>query len=809
MKSWLLAGVLASNGGVGQAASLIDLNASNLVSRADLTLNTPASRSEEGLPIGNGRMGSLLWTSPSALKFQINRVDVFAQNSSTTSFPRADSDYGGGCGYVDINLVDAGEDVFAGEKFSQQLAVYDGLVTAHGRGVTARATAWQQHDVIAVEVDDQRAQPPAINIDLRMLRYQIQGFTGKNFDLAQAHTVVVQTGEQTASSQLDIQDGCILLTQEFREGDFFDASAVAVGVAGRPARARYLNESTLQLSVAPGNGPFRILISSVASFDPAKAAGRRALTELKSAMGKKFSELLADNSAWWGDFWSKGFVRLHSDDGRAELVEQNYTYYLYLMGSSSRGDYPPRFGGLIWNTCGDLRRWGSQYWWANTAAYYKGLLPAGRVDLMEPMFSLYSGMYDACAVAARQQWGSEGIWIPETVFYNGPERLPDDLAGELRDLYLVKKPWADRSDRFRRFAETKMRHDSRWNFQTDGHWDHGHYVVPDKGAGVFGSTTHILSDGANIAALYWDYYQFTLNEDWLRQRAYPMIQGAAEFYRHFPNIVRQTDGQLHVTHVNNGEGNWNSQDTEAELSAMHLIFPLAIRAAEILHTNSELQPLWRDFDRQLTRQPTTAHRERAGFGGFVARDTSEPPAGTPEERLKNRFLEFQWLGGFTDVAGIGGAQIFRNRLRLREGPGAIDAEHLGALAYGVHQALLDSSSPTPGEPPLLRVFTDWPKDWDAEFRLLARGNFLVTGSQRKGKIEFVELRSQSGAECRLKNPWPEGPVDLYRNGKKSEQLAGAMVAFQTTKDETIVVVPAGTAPPQHRTDRGSSSTPTE
>jgi hypothetical protein len=47
-----------------------------LVSRADLRLDRPAARSEEGLPIGNGRAGTLVWTTPSALRFQINRVDI-------------------------------------------------------------------------------------------------------------------------------------------------------------------------------------------------------------------------------------------------------------------------------------------------------------------------------------------------------------------------------------------------------------------------------------------------------------------------------------------------------------------------------------------------------------------------------------------------------------------------------------------------------------------------------------------------------------------------------------------------------------
>src|SRR3954471_21234956 len=87
-------------------AEKIDLQA--LVSRADLDYDKPASRSEEGQPIGNGRMGSLVWTTASALHFQINRVDVFGQDSSTTSFPKQDSDYASGCGYVDVNVASAG-----------------------------------------------------------------------------------------------------------------------------------------------------------------------------------------------------------------------------------------------------------------------------------------------------------------------------------------------------------------------------------------------------------------------------------------------------------------------------------------------------------------------------------------------------------------------------------------------------------------------------------------------------------------------------------------------------------------------------
>lgn len=361
-KSVFMAVVLSLSAPMPRAAAgtLIDVDYRSLVSRADLDYNEPARRSEEGMPVGNGRMGSLVWTSPSALKFQINRVDVSAQNCQTNSFPARDSDYGNGCGYVDIDFIDFGQDVFAGSAFRQHLSIYDGLMTAKGNGITARVLAWPARDVMAIEVDDQRSQPSPVNIDLRMLRYAIQYHSRQNYNLVTSHSVLYRTASHTAKSTLDIRDGRIILTQEFREGDYYDSSAIAIGVVGRQSKAKYANDSTVRLSAAPAKGRFTILIATAASFNPNDDVTALAIKELDAAAARGIEDLLADTSRWWHDFWSKGFVYMHSSDGQADFVEQNYTYFLYVMGASSRGKYPPRFGGMLWRTTGDMSRWGDR-----------------------------------------------------------------------------------------------------------------------------------------------------------------------------------------------------------------------------------------------------------------------------------------------------------------------------------------------------------------------------------------------------------------------------------------------------------------
>src|ERR1700728_3736686 len=110
--------------------SLLTYDYRSLVARSDLSFNTPAPSTHDGLPIGNGRMGTLVWTTPAALHYQINHVDLFCSGHNTQASPKGHTDYSAGCGYVDIDMVDFGNDVFAGEKFNQRLSVYEGLETA-------------------------------------------------------------------------------------------------------------------------------------------------------------------------------------------------------------------------------------------------------------------------------------------------------------------------------------------------------------------------------------------------------------------------------------------------------------------------------------------------------------------------------------------------------------------------------------------------------------------------------------------------------------------------------------------------------
>lgn len=806
-----------------------------IVAKSDLVYDTPVARSEEGLPLGNGRMGSLVWTTSSALKLQINRVDLQPINRDTDSFFERNSDYMGGCAFVDVGL---GSEAFPDGGTRQRLSVYDALADVQGRGVSARMLAWHAQDVMAIELDDRRQTPEPVEVALRMLR-----------------PAMVRTRNHTAASQVSVRGGRIVLTQEFREGAHVAKSAVAIALVGRVATARSVGETELRLAAPAARGRALVLIASAATLDANEDVVAGALRRLDAAAGKGFAALAADNAAWWKAFWERGTLSLHSADGVADYLAEHYHYYLYLMASTSRGAFPPKFNGMLWNTEGDLRTWGAQHWFANLSCYYEALFAANRLDLLDPMFSMYSGMFAAAATAARQQWGSEGIYIPETVWYDGLATLPEDIAAEMRDLYLLRKPWEQRSARFMAFARTKLPHSSRWNWFGGGSWIAGEWVPTERGFGPFGPVTHIMGTTAKVAYLYWRRYEYTLDAGWLRDRAYPMLKGAAEFYRTFPNVWKGEDGKYHIRHVNSNESVMGATDTDEDLSAMRGVFAAAIRASEVLDVDPALRARWREQLDNLAPLPTSDRPDAlrpadytgprvfvrglapvANGRGFTPDGNSLPmwffdivnlesadaallstanatldrafpngiSATTPAGVLSKipiaattlgrvdatRFLianQIRTLSAERPTAYKGGRPL-ANRMTLREGPQALDAERLGRAAEALQLALLQSFAPAPAGEPIIRLFPAWPPEWDADVTLRARGGFVVRASSRGGRIAFVELRSTARATARLRNPWGTEPVTLYRNGRRWQRLEGSLLTFETAPGDLLVAI---------------------
>ena len=87
-----------------------------------------------------------------------------------------------------------------------------------------------------------------------------------------------------ALSQIEARGDRIVLTQEFREDEYYNESAVAVGLAG--AMAEIADETEIRLTAPAPGRPFTILIASAASFDKQTSVVDLAVRQLDAAASR-------------------------------------------------------------------------------------------------------------------------------------------------------------------------------------------------------------------------------------------------------------------------------------------------------------------------------------------------------------------------------------------------------------------------------------------------------------------------------------------------------------------------------------------
>jgi len=103
----------------------------------------------------------------------------------------------------------------------------------------------------------------------------------------------------------------------------------------------------------------------------------------------------------------------------------------------------------------------------------------------------------------------------------------------------------------------------------------------------------------------------------------------------------------------------------------------------------------------------------------------------------------------------------------------------GMLSAGLQKGLLQSIAPDAGGAPV----------------------FLVSAAARNGAVSYVEIVSQLGGTCRIRNPWPDGKATLFRNGVEAADFAvtaQTLMTIKTQKGETIWLVKRGTKPADFR-----------
>jgi alpha-L-fucosidase 2 len=739
----------------------------------------PAVAWEEALPVGNGRIGAMVFGDPVHERLQLNEESIWAGSKINNNNPNAlktlpalqkalfESRYKDAWKLADQNFLGTPPRVRSyqplgdlyidydwngkTENYTRELNLETGIATTRftvgGKGVTQEVFASAPGNIIVVHISSQNKVP--VNASFKMTRKK-DAVVKINGNVLELTGQIIDQEDPKSGPGGEHMKFAGELRLSVKNGSTVAGDSVLI--------VKNATEITVRLTAATDYNIDKL------DFDRSINPTAKCKSILDRTEGMQLKELQRSHLEEYQKLFNRVSLSLGADslvskptndrlaamkNGAIDngLIALYFQYGRYLLMSSSRtpGVLPANLQG-IWNK--DMNApWNADFHTnINLQMNYWPAEVCNLPETTDPLVSFMEKLVVPGTVTAREMYGTEGWTI---------HHLTDP------------------------FGRTGV---------ADGVWG----ITP--------------MDGPWMTFPVYEHFLFTADTSFLREKAYPMMKGAAQFVLGF--LVESPEGFLVTNPSHSPENNFRDNKT-GEVSALtyaattdievaNALLDYCIEASEILNTDQEFATWLREVKKHLPPvkinskgviqewindydEPEPGHRHMSHLLGLypLAQFTPETPdLFRAAEATIERRLSFG--GGHT---GWSRAWIINLFARLQNGEKAY--EHLlGLLRKSTLTNLFDTHPPfqidgnfggTAGIAEMLiqshnnfiRLLPAIPKEWDrGEVKgLCARGGFVIDMKWDNNKLLEAKISSEKGGNCTLIYNGKEQEISLNKGQK--------------------------------------------
>ena len=784
-----------------------DVNYKDYLSKHDVVFQTPNYEGFEGLTIGNGNLGGIVWCNRNGIEMQINKSDLYDRTNSETPTTLR------GAARLRINFGIPNNEWLYLKDFEARMGMFD--ATSHFKS----ETPFSNTDIKTwVDAND---NVWIIDCDLKtfgelqsgtMVSIELERWGSRAFPGWYARINNQDPAVGLGKAKVNKLNNDIYFTEHLDGTDF----VVACRALGTQAAPCIRNAKTACLEIPQTNKIHAQILVSVVTSNESENLIEDAIKLLDKKEKETIEKAKLAHNDWWKKFWERSFISIPND-----YIENLYYYRRYLMASASRGSFPITFNGGLFTWNHDVRNWVTPHHW-NTQEQYWGLAVQNDCDLMLPYINTYTRLIPYGEEYAKERGVEDAILWTES----------HDFLGNMENKY--------RSDMVNNFTPASQ-----------------------------------------IAAVFWEYYQFTGDKKFLKEKCYPFMKKAAEFYVKY--LKWDSKKNEYVCFPTQPYENSNNQSVNSNTDRFMIegLFNWCVEAANELHADKDkvrqwkhvLNHLWapaildlpdrgKVFASAYTKDggiypdasnykvgpyhfdPHTTQVYPANILGLDDKDTEDfkiasnvaahQPSyrnaitpgsivsarlGRGEEalqKIKNNILHQQhfpqglfynldhWhgLSKYVDVSKNPDITCQRDYIYDKRthyntpnaGQSGLPAapfvqcgmESMSIMSTTLSEMLIQSHE---GK---IRIFPAIPADWTGGFVLGARGGFVVSSKvEKQHKVSFVGIESMNGNLCKIQNPWEKDDIVVVNqttsNIIKHQISTDGVISFQTKASEKYLV----------------------